>query len=170
MNKGIVYKLYHKLTAQELYVGSTTMSRAERLGKHITESKGIKNNSSLMQMIRRSDPDDLCIEEVEKVEFEHKDELKTREEYWINELGASLNDRKAIRTEQENYDIRKEARLKLYKTNQESTNRIRERNRKFNASDYYKTFRKFNYRIRQIKKNYSPILVRSFDILVDIVE
>ncbi len=82
---GFIYKLTCKNTLKTYY-GSTTGDIANRLTEHIHKYKrGVKHSSA--DIIAGGD---YCIEELELIDFEDKNELRERERFYI------MNDKNCI--------------------------------------------------------------------------
>ncbi len=82
-------KIYKMISISGLiYIGSTTTSLAERKAKHKNHynawkrSNGVKYNMSVHALFEDS-PDDVDIVLMENVDCNSKEELHTRERYWI---------------------------------------------------------------------------------------
>ena len=82
---GLIYKLWCKNTLKTYY-GSTTGDIANRLTEHIHKYKrGVKHSSA--DIIAGGN---YCIEELELIDFEDKNELRERERFYI------MNDKNCI--------------------------------------------------------------------------
>ena len=85
MQSGFIYKLWCKKTLKTYY-GSTTGDIANRLTEHIHKYKrGVKHSSA--DIIAGGN---YCIEELELIDFEDKNELRERERFYI------MNDKNCI--------------------------------------------------------------------------
>jgi hypothetical protein len=85
MNSGYIYKLSCKNTLKTYY-GSTTGDIANRLTEHIHKYKrGVKHSSG--DIIAGGK---YCIEEMELIDYEDKNELRERERFYI------MNDKNCI--------------------------------------------------------------------------
>ena len=85
MQSGFIYKLTCKNTLKTYY-GSTTGDIANRLTEHIHKYKrGVKHSSA--DIIAGGN---YCIEELELIDFEDKNELRERERFYI------MNDKNCI--------------------------------------------------------------------------
>ncbi len=85
MQSGFIYKLWCKNTLKTYY-GSTTGDIANRLTEHIHKYKrGVKHSSA--DIIAGGN---YCIEELELIDFEDKNELRERERFYI------MNDKNCI--------------------------------------------------------------------------
>lgn len=104
-NKGLIYKICClDPNIEEEYVGSTT-NLVKRRNKHKTDCNtetGIKYNFLVYQFIRENGGwDNWQVVQIEKYPCETKAELESRERYWLEILGTSLNSNVPTRTRQE---------------------------------------------------------------------
>ena len=109
MPVGYIYKLESSFEDPGLYVGSTVNMRT-RKNKHksnCNNSNSNKYNYKLYQYIRDYGGfNNWFMLTLEEFEYETKEQLREREQYWIKELKANLNSKDAVRDEdyQKNYD------------------------------------------------------------------
>ena len=95
MRTGVIYKLVCKdINVIECYVGSTVSVR-NRKAKHKYNCHNVNATGykmRLYQYIRESDGwENWDLIELERIEYERKPELKARERYHMELLGATLN-------------------------------------------------------------------------------
>jgi len=140
---GKVYKITGK---GKSYVVSTTQDLKERLRMHFSASLDTTGrfDSVLYKFIRENGIDHFTIELVEEYPCETVKELRTREQYWLDELKPELNMIRSIRTEEES---------KLYyqewvKNHKEE---LKQYNREYRQSNYT-YLREQNIKRKQEKK------------------
>jgi len=85
-SNGKIYKLVFG-RRQERYIGSTTQPLHQRLCGH-RGSKGSKPIKALVEKVGRMN---VRIILIENYPCSHKNELLSREQYWIDELKPALN-------------------------------------------------------------------------------
>lgn len=94
-SKGVVYKICCKdPVIADVYVGSTTdlYRRKYNHKSNCTNQKKIQYNTPVYKFIREHGGfDNWSVVEIEKYPCKDKQELLTRERYWLEELGATLN-------------------------------------------------------------------------------
>ena len=144
---GKVYKITGK---GKSYVGSTTKDLKYRLRMHFHWSLDTtgRRDSVLYKFIRENGTDHFTIELVEEYPCETIKELRTREQYWLDELKPELNMFRAIANpnyEQECRD-KEERRQRSNRFYHEHKELVLERQRKYNEEHKDK--------IRERKKKY----------------
>jgi hypothetical protein len=95
MNKGFIYKLVSKdINVKECYIGSTNNTRV-RKSKHKSDCNNVNGKSfnlRVYQYIRdNSNFENWELIVLETVQYDQKFELKARERYHMEALGATLN-------------------------------------------------------------------------------
>lgn len=89
---GYIYKLVNKITGKVIYVGSTRKTVQERYRLHRAHQNCVdKRNYKLYIEIRKIGIKNIEAIEIEKVEFDDYDELKRKEQYWIDLLDTINN-------------------------------------------------------------------------------
>ena len=86
---GKIYKIVNDVD-DEIYIGSTTQPLCRRFGDHKSNSKS-KPNRTLYKKMNKHGAENFRIILVENYPCKSVEELRSREEYWRNELKASLN-------------------------------------------------------------------------------
>ena len=124
---GVIYKIFCKdVNVNEIYVGSST-NFAKRKNAHkslCNNINGIKYNINVYQFIREHGGwENWDIDEIEKYSANDRIDLQTRERYFIETLGASLNICIPTRTTREKAK-------EYYKNNKDSITK--------KAKEYYK--------------------------------
>lgn len=103
----IVYRLFNE--DQELfYIGSTKMTLRKRMNNHRAAAKG-GSSSRLHQAMRESGPENWQIEVLEQVPSAN--ELKEKEQEFIDELSPPLNENRAYGIDEERSRVRKRVNL-----------------------------------------------------------
>jgi hypothetical protein len=130
---GKVYKITGK---GKSYVGSTTQDLKQRLWSHFKTSLDTtgRRNSVLYKFIRENGTDHFTIELIEEYPCETIKELRTREQYWLDELKPELNMFRSIanpKYEQECRD-KEERRRRSNRFYHEHKELVLERQRKYN--------------------------------------
>jgi hypothetical protein len=108
MNKYKNGKIYKIHVDEDVYIGSTIMSLKRRLWHHIncnTSSLDIKDKN-------------CSIELIEKYSCNNNDELRKREQYYIDSIDC-LNKRMAYQTKENRKDYKKNNDKKNYELNKE---------------------------------------------------
>ena len=126
-NESTVYKLCCKdVSVKEIYVGSTTnFIRRKYQHKSICNNVNDKSHNSHVYIFIRETGgfDNWDMIEVEKYNAKDKKDLEKRERFFIEDLGASLNNNIPSRTKKEYYEENKEylneLRKKYYEANKE---------------------------------------------------
>lgn len=102
---GLIYKIVcNDLNVKECYVGSCQAFRARKTGhKHACcNENNEKYNLNVYQFIRANGGwNNWSMLQIETIMFREKRELLTRERYFIETLGATLNRQIPTRTQQE---------------------------------------------------------------------
>ena len=115
-SKTIIYKFICKdLSVKDLYVGHTTnwikRKASHKFDCNNTNSKSY--NYKVYKMIREYGSwDNWEMVEVEKYPCNDEREASARERYWYEELYASMNTHRPLRTEEEEEEERKKAKKK----------------------------------------------------------
>lgn len=97
---GKIYKLVHD--GKVIYVGSTIQKLNERLNGHKAKSK-VKPDMKIFKYICNVGWDNITIELIENVNCNSKNELETREKYYIKLLKPDLNQFIPTRNKKEYY-------------------------------------------------------------------
>jgi len=89
--KGFVYILGHAtLDDGHFYIGSSLQTEQERLWQHQSAAR-TDPHRPVLQYMADVGPDNVDLTILEEVEFDDVDELRIREQYWIDELQPDLN-------------------------------------------------------------------------------
>jgi hypothetical protein len=97
----MIYTIYKISIAGEDYIGSTRDFK-QRKRDHKKKCNKLIHNCKLYTTIRENGGWDCCnITPIEEFECETKRQAECREEYWRREYKATLNMKKAFRTEAE---------------------------------------------------------------------
>lgn len=154
MNKGIVYKISCNKTGKK-YIGSTTQSLAKRKALH----KMNCNSSSSKEII---DLGDWCIEVIEEITFDNKEDLLNRERHYIEiafkkseqnggaETGFCVNKNRPIITNEERKEQSKKNMRKWYLDNREDHIK---RATEYNIANYEKHKESMRRYYRRHKEN-----------------
>ena len=127
---GIIYKLVSTdINIKEIYVGSTINFRTRKC-HHKTACNNQKDkryNFNVYKYIRANGGfSSFDMIQIEEVKHDTKQQLHTRERYWIEELKATLNKIIPTRTKTEYYtcnlDSCKQTKAKYYQNNKEILN------------------------------------------------
>ena len=159
-SKGLIYQLCCKNPEiTECYVGSTT-NKTKRKQEHkssCNNSNSKKYNNYKYEFIRENggfENWDLIV--IEPFPCNSKEELETRERYWIEKLNSILNSiKRPVRTEQDKIDISKTEKKLYYerhkdkykeyqKNNKEMINNTRRKYREKNKDKINEQKRKYN--------------------------
>ena len=141
MNKGIVYKISCNKTGKK-YIGSTTQSLAKRKALH----KMNCNSSSSKEII---DLGDWCIEVIEEITFDNKEDLLNRERHYI-EMNVCVNKNRPIITNEERKEQSKKNMRKWYLDNREDHIK---RATEYNIANYEKHKESMRRYYRRHKEN-----------------
>ncbi len=87
-SNGKIYKLVNSVD-EEIYVGSTANSLYKRKGGHRATAR--RNTSRVYAHLNEVSWENVRIVLVEEFPCENRDQLRQREQYWIDELQPSLN-------------------------------------------------------------------------------
>jgi hypothetical protein len=90
-----IYKLFSK-NCDSFYIGSTTKTLKQRLGKHKDKSYEAPNRKVYKCILGNGGFKQWEIEALETFETDNAIERRTREQYYINELKPDLNSVLAI--------------------------------------------------------------------------
>lgn len=136
--RGKIYKMISEHT-EEIYVGSTSQKLlSQRMNKHRQDYKGYL--AGLLPYMTSFDimkHDDATLILLESLECKDRDELRAREQYWIDQLKENtVNKLKAYRSEEEFKKQHNEAQKRYYEKNKEE---LKEKHK-----DYYKQYREEN--------------------------
>ena len=153
-SNSIIYKLCCKdPEIKEIYVGSTTnFYRRKQKHKSICNNSNDKSyNFNVYEFIRNNGGfDNWEMIEIEKYKCNDKNELRARERYFLEQLGASLNMRIPSRTIEEKKENRKKYREENQDKNKEYFKKYREENQ-----DKIKEYQKENQdKIKEYFKKY----------------
>ena len=151
-----IYKICCKDPAiTDIYIGSTTSFNRRRSG-HKTKCNNEKDpayNFYVYKFIRENGGmNNWDVIEVENISVKNKTELCTRERYWLEKLGASLNKYLPILTKNERIEQKKEYiennkdKLKDYKKEyyEKNKDKIKEKNKKYHKNNKDKLNEKIN--------------------------
>ena len=123
MPLGYIYKLESSFEDPSIYVGST-VDLTRRKNCHKNRCNDSKYNCKLYQYIRDYGGfNNWFMFTIEEFEYETKEQLRDREQYWIKELKANLNSQDAVQD--------KEYHKKYNEENKEKINE--KRNEKFDC-------------------------------------
>ena len=86
---GYVYKITNSET-DDIYIGSTTKTLSKRFDDHIRKMQ-LKPNRKLYDKISAIGLDKFKIELLENVNYKNKDELRQKEQTYINNVKPTLN-------------------------------------------------------------------------------
>lgn len=130
-SKTAIYKLCCRNDEiKDVYVGHTTdiVRRKAQHKYHCNTEKSKKYNFPVYEFIRNNGGwDNWSLKIIEDYNCGDRASAETRERYWIEELGASLNLRIPTRTKKEHYNTNRDVLLEkfkeYYKNNRETINR-----------------------------------------------
>ena len=171
-SKTIIYKICcNDLNVKEIYVGSTC-NFIKRKSKHKDSCNNIKSkqyNYKLYQFIRDNQGwENFSMIEIEKYSCNDNNEARSRERYWYENLNATLNIIKPIRTIEEKTEYYKEYRQtekykeyeqseqrKEYQKEYQKTEKCKEYKKSYydEHKEYYKEYSK-DYEQSEKRKNY----------------
>lgn len=171
-SKTIIYKICcNDLNVKEIYVGSTC-NFIKRKSKHKDSCNNIKSkqyNYKLYQFIRDNQGwENFSMIEIEKYSCNDNNEARSRERYWYENLNATLNIIKPIRTIEEKTEYDKEYRQtekykeyeqseqrKEYQKEYQKTEKCKEYKKSYydEHKEYYKEYSK-DYEQSEKRKNY----------------
>jgi group I intron endonuclease len=142
---GKVYKLYSITEPDKMYIGSTAQTfLSQRMLNHKKAMK--KVNSKIYQAMREIGYNNFKIELVESYSCKSKDELRQREQYWINTLKPFYNVHKAYQTEEELKETKKQYRQtdkgKQCQKQYKYTDNYKQYQKKYKQTDKYKQYAK----------------------------
>lgn len=92
----IIYKLFSK-TCDSFYIGSTTKTLKQRLGKHKDKSYEAPNRKVYKRILETGGFKQWDIQALETFETENDIERRRREQFYISELKPDLNSVLAIK-------------------------------------------------------------------------
>ena len=120
---GYIYKIVSTdINIKECYVGSTTNFRTRKNG-HKTKcnnENGDNYNFYVYQFIRDNGGwNSWSMIQIEEFKFNTRNELNSRERYWIEQLQATLNKLTPSRTPEERYENNKDKRKERYELNKD---------------------------------------------------
>lgn len=95
-NNGKIYKLVNSVDDQ-IYIGSTCNSLAKRKSRHKTSSRK-RPTQRVYQHLNQIGWENVRIILIEKVQAQNKDQLRLREQHYIDLIRPSLNKNSAIDT------------------------------------------------------------------------
>jgi len=153
-SKSKIYEIRCNIT-NKIYYGSTTKKYlSSRLSEHRTQFKRwLKDNKSYCSSFEIIKNGDYKIILVENFECKSKDELRAREQHYINNNDC-INKRKAFKTEKDKKDYIKARDKKYYEENKEI---IKQRNKKYkkkNKDNIKEKRNKYYEEKKHIIKNY----------------
>ena len=114
---GKVYKIVNDIT-DEIYVGSTKDEISKRMGSHRRACKNA-NPQRIYQCMREHGVEHFRIVLVEDFKHERNEQLRMREQYWIEQLGATLNGCRAYLSTDEKKEIALHRMQQYYESNKE---------------------------------------------------
>ena len=91
----IIYRLFSK-SCDSFYVGSTTKTLKQRLGKHVHKSHEAPNRKIYKYILESGGFKDWEMEALEEFVTDSAIERRTREQYYIDKLKPNLNSCLAI--------------------------------------------------------------------------
>ena len=108
MNKYKYGKIYKVITNDGIYIGSTIMLLSKRLWHHrYSESSGLN-----------IDETNSSIELIEDYPCNTSEELKQREQYWMDKIDC-INQRRAYQSKEDRHSYKKNKDKELYEKNKE---------------------------------------------------
>jgi len=122
--RGIIYCIKQKGTGYDspIYIGSTVnfYNRKRQHKSNCYNTNRIHYNVKLYQYIRdNSGWDNFEMLEIGVVEYETEEELRVEEQKWIDDLGATLNDRKSYQSIQDRKYHKRQTSNKYYEKHKE---------------------------------------------------
>jgi len=150
-NHSKIYKIVSPST-DKIYIGSTTQTLAQRLGKHIKNYKDYTNNNinkyiTSFEIIKLGDYSIVLLEECN---FNNKEQLRQREGYYIKLYNdVCVNNRIAGRTKTEYRNDNKDKSKQYYTDNKEI---ILEQKKQY-RNDNKELFKERNKQRYQTKQN-----------------
>jgi hypothetical protein len=161
--KSVIYKIVCKdINITDCYVGSTANDLRRRKSEHKSRCKNYnlkKNSLKIYNFINdNGNFDNWDIIEIERYEAIDKQDLHKRERYYIELLGANLNQLIPTRTLKENYEENRD-KMKIYEKDYREKNQDKIKQKK--KEDYEKNKDKINIKSKEdyernkdkIKKN-----------------
>jgi hypothetical protein len=136
-SNGKIYKVFHVSNSNEIYVGSTAEKLLSRRMSH--HKSQIDLSDKLHCRMRETDWKDWRIELIESFSCKNKDELRMKEQYWINEIKPFYNSMRAFSTNEEIL---------------QQTKKYRQENRKKILQQTKKYRQEHKEEIKQISKQY----------------
>jgi len=82
----VIYKITHDAHPSECYIGSTTQKLERRMSSH--RRRASSKPQPVHKFLNDAGWDNAHITAVEEFPCEHKDELLSRERFWITKLGT----------------------------------------------------------------------------------
>lgn len=107
-----IYKLLNTID-YKIYVGSTIQKLCERMSDHRSDCR-FGGMSTCYKHCREIGLENVYIELIELFPCKEKNAMLWRERYWTEKLEAELNDKKAIVSEKEKKEYKKEYNRKYY--------------------------------------------------------
>jgi group I intron endonuclease len=95
---GKIYKMINDVN-NEIYIGSTVKRLCNRMAQHRTNTKDINNKSKVYIKMREIGIEHFKIVLLEKYACLSKEELRAREDHYINLLKPPLNTINAVKNE-----------------------------------------------------------------------
>jgi hypothetical protein len=137
-SNGKIYKIINLLDETKIYVGSTCKLLCQRMATHRQDAKN--KNLKLYLEMRASCINNFKIILIENYQCNNKEELRRREQYWIEQLKPFYNNYKAFQTEEQ---------LKASK----QTIEYKENMKKYRLTEKYKSYQKNYSRTEKYKEN-----------------
>lgn len=133
--KSKIYKLESE-ECDQIYIGSTIQTLSERISGHRCNYRrwliGKEYYCSSYDLFLKYDVDTFKITLIENYPCKTKEQLRVRENYWINKFDNCVNDRNAFISEKDKKKKQKEYLKKYYQEN-------REKLKKNASNNYYKS-------------------------------
>lgn len=141
-SQGYIYKLVNDVD-EDIYVGSSCCSESRRMDAHRTKARS-GTTSLLYRRMRELGIDHFKLVRLEDFPCQSNDELRAREEYWRQELGAALNTVRCYLSDEEWKEWKKAYFVRYYAANRE---KILNR-----SAEYYKENKE---KVQAYKKEYT---------------
>jgi len=82
----VIYKLTHDDHPNDCYVGSTTQTLSQRIASH--RCRAVAKPQPVHKFLNDAGWDRVKITAIEQCSCEHKEELLSRERFWISQIGT----------------------------------------------------------------------------------
>lgn len=154
---GKIYKIVNTIN-DDIYIGSTCDKLCKRMVAHRAVAKSYEGNSNVHITMRELGVDNFKIILIESYPCESTEQLRSREDYWIKEMKAKLNIRRAFLTEEETRQQHVQSAKQYYHTNKQ---KVKDYHNEYNQTNkniikYKNTlYREKNKSIIRIKKKIS---------------